>query len=99
MIELTTPEQFDALTGRFLVLFTASWCGPCRRMDKEILEEAANEKSVPVYYSDDTVNPDLSKRFGISRVPTFCLFSGKDLVGTKTSSDSIRVLLWLRGIL
>ena len=99
MIELTTPEQFDALTGRFLVLFTASWCGPCRRMDKDILEEAAKEKSVPVYYSDDTVNPDLAKRFGINRVPTFCLFSGKECVGTKTSSDAIRVLLWLRGIL
>lgn len=99
MIELKTTKQFDALTGRFLVLFTASWCGPCRRMDKELLEEAANEKSVPVYYSDDTVNPELAARLGINKVPTFCLFSGKDLVATKTSSDSIRVLLWLRGLL
>lgn len=99
MIELTSVEQFDGLSsGRFIVWFTAAWCGPCQRMDKVFLEDAAKAKKLTLYYSDETVNPDLAVLYNITRYPTFCLFSGKDIVSTKASSDATRVMMWIKGL-
>jgi len=97
MIELTTVEQFNGLgTGRFFVWFTAAWCGPCQRMDKDFLENAAKSKNLPLYYSDETINPDLATRYGISRYPTFCLFDGTECMATKSSADATSILMWMK---
>jgi thiol-disulfide isomerase/thioredoxin len=98
MIELTSVEQFDGLNGknRFIVWFTAAWCGPCQRMDKAYLEDAAKTKKLQIYYSDETVNPELATRYGIARYPTFCLFSGGECVSTRTSSDATSIMMWIK---
>jgi len=97
MIELTSVEQFDRLgSGRFIVWFTAAWCDPCQRMDKAFLEDAAKAKKLPLYYSDETVNPDLATRYGIIRYPTFCLFSGDECVSTKSSADATTIMMWIK---
>lgn len=97
MIELTSVEQFNSLgPGRFIVWFTAAWCGPCQRMDKAFLEDAAKAKKLPLYYSDETVNPDLAVLYNITRYPTFCLFSGAECVSTKSSADATNIMMWMK---
>jgi len=98
MIEITSVEQFNQIkeTGRFIVWFTAAWCGPCQRMDKAFLEDAAKAKKLPLYYSDETVNPDLATRYGIIQYPTFCLFVEADCVSTKSSANATNIMMWMK---
>jgi thioredoxin 1 len=60
-----------------LVDFSATWCGPCRRMEP-IIEEVANEYEgkVKVCSADVDKCTDVAKKFGIMAVPTFMMFKG-----------------------
>jgi thiol-disulfide isomerase/thioredoxin len=109
MIPLTTLEQFEELwrgydengnpgPKRFLIWCSAAWCGPCQRMDKGMLEEAAREVAIPFYYCDETVNRDTIERIGITSFPTFVMFTLKNEVARRNSADTIKVCQWIRKI-
>jgi len=109
MIPLTTLEQFETLwrgydaTGRpgpkrFLIWFSAAWCGPCQQMDKQALEEAAREMSLPLYYCDEVVNSDTIQRVGIRSFPTFIMYNPQNEVGRRMNADTTKVCQWIRKI-
>ena len=109
LVPLTTLEQFEELwhgydtngnpgPKRFLVWFSAAWCGPCQRMDKKALEEAAREVSLPFYYCDETINRETIERAGIKAFPTFVMYNPKSEVGRRVSGDTAKVCQWIRKI-
>jgi len=101
MIHLTTLEQFDILwrgagPKKFLIWFSAAWCGPCQRMDKKLLEETAKEANLPFYYSDFVVNEEIATRCNITRFPTFAVCTPGEIIATNADSDTIRIVLFLK---
>ena len=101
MQHLTTVEQFNALLTsgtRFIVWCSAAWCKPCQRMDKDVLVSAIVEKGIPIYYCDDTVNPQVIAVCGIKTFPTFCYFKGGVQVGSRNSADAAKVGMWIRSL-
>lgn len=58
-----------------LVDFSATWCGPCRRMEP-IVEKIAEEYAgkVKVCTADVDKCTDIAKKYGIMSVPTFMMF-------------------------
>jgi len=98
MLQLTTQEQFKELLlgSSFLVWFSASWCGPCQRMDKAALESAAKEQGVSLYYCDETVNRETIDHVGIRTFPTFVLYSKGVEVARRESSDTTKVCQWIK---
>lgn len=74
-------------TGKPVILvFSASWCGPCQTMKKEVYPSAAvkeyHDKFVWAYLdTDDNDNEKASKEFGVSGIPhvQFLDSSGKSV--------------------
>ncbi len=63
-----------------IIDFTASWCGPCRRLSP-ILDEIAKEYAgkIVIYKVDIDAEPELARAFGVSSVPAllFCPLKGE----------------------
>lgn len=66
-----TSSDFDYLTlnaEKSVVIFTASWCGPCK-MIKPRIPELAREFNVMPFWVDIEKNTDLAKQFNVQAVP------------------------------
>ena len=79
--EVKTPEEFDAAvaSGKVLVDFWATWCGPCRMMGQLIsdeLEPSMHDLTVVKVNVDEA--PDLAARFGVMSIPMLiCYKNGR----------------------
>lgn len=61
-------------TGKCIVDFSATWCGPCRML-APVLEELSEEYSDISFYNIDVDDePELSAEFGVMSVPTVYIF-------------------------
>lgn len=77
-----------------VIAFGASWCGPCKRINKELIS-----KKVPdaiMYFCDVDENEDSLQYCGLSKIPSFSLikngiFTG-NLEGAKSENE---VLEWI----
>lgn len=71
-----------------ILRFTASWCGPCKMLAKN-LESVKTE--VPIEVVDIDVHPEMATEFGIRGVPTLVMIEGekenKRLVGMKSLKE------------
>ena len=99
-VVLSSAEFNDKVlggTGKVLVNFFATWCGPCR-MIAPAIEEIAQEKAgeVEVYKIDIDQSPDIARQFGIRGVPTLMVFQdGKpvnQMVGAQPKAQILQML-------
>ena len=69
--------------------FTASWCGPCKRIKPliEKISDGADETKLEVYMIDIDENEELSEELKIRSVPTFYLFHKNELKGQCGGAD------------
>jgi thioredoxin 1 len=83
MLEITT-DNFDALQAEgkpMVVDFSATWCGPCKRV-APILDGLAQayEGQVIIGKCDIEDNDDLVSKFGIRNVPTVLFIKNGEVV-------------------
>jgi thiol-disulfide isomerase/thioredoxin len=68
--------------------FTASWCGPCKSLAKNLEEVNSN---VPIEVVDIDVSSDIAVEYGVRGVPTLVMLEGnneiKRLVGMKSLKE------------
>jgi len=91
-----TNNDISHLKGKeclFLFYFTASWCGPCKRMYPliEKMSEGLDESKVEIYKVDIDENDDLASDLKVKSVPTFYLFKEKELLGQCSGADINKV--------
>ena len=71
-----------------IIRFTASWCGPCKALAKNL--EVANIE-VPIEVVDIDIQSDVATDFGIRGVPTLVMMDEntevKRLIGSKTVNE------------
>ena len=73
---------------RKILRFTASWCGPCKIMSKQL--ESVNT-NIPIEVIDIDVFPEISVEYGIRSVPTLVMIEDnievKRVTGTKSQQE------------
>jgi len=71
-----------------IVRFTASWCGPCKMLEKT-LEQI--DTDIPIEVIDIDIHPEIATEYGIRGVPTLVMMEDnmatKRLVGNKTIQE------------
>jgi thioredoxin 1 len=83
MLEITT-ENYESLVAEgkpMIVDFSATWCGPCKRV-APILEGLAKEYEgqAVIGKCDIEENDDLVEKFGIRNVPTILYIKNGEVV-------------------
>ncbi|MCH5162395.1 MAG: thioredoxin [Clostridiales bacterium] len=70
-----TPDEFEKIisTGKTVVDFWASWCGPCRSQ-APIVEKLESEGKVNLIKINVDEEVELTARFGIMSIPTLLLY-------------------------
>lgn len=86
MIKYLEKEQKleDALTNDdTVVVFSATWCGPCQLL-AETLEEYLKTEKANIIKIDIDQHPEEAKNYGIMVVPTIMLFKNKEKIKQET---------------
>ena len=84
-----------------LVDFSATWCGPCKKLEPVVHEIASDyDRKLKVVRVDVDQAPSSAARFAVLSVPTILLFQNGDvkdqvigLVSTQALTDKIAKLL------
>lgn len=96
--DLNFDQEVLRSSGKVLVDFTASWCGPCKRL-APIVDEVADalEGKVKVGKLDIDEAPMTAAKFQVRGVPTLMVFengvpAGAPLVGVASKSKVLALL-------
>ena len=104
---LENHEQFEQLIGRapceyentlpdlVVIWFSAQWCGPCKKIDVELLE---NRFSATWLKCDIDRNDYTTGYCGLRSIPSFLVVYKKKILGTKSSSNTQEILAWLESL-
>ena len=78
-IETDTLEQSVLEEDKAIIMFSASWCGPCK-MIKIIYDELSTSNNNINFYIVDIDDRDIfTKKFNIRSVPTFITIKNKQI--------------------
>ena len=96
--EVKSEAEFDALvsSGKVLVDFWATWCGPCRMIAPIVEQIAAERSDIIVGKIDVDQELELAQQFGIASIPTLVLMKNgavaATLVGYRPKADIEKML-------
>ena len=77
------------------ISFSAKWCGPCKRLDKEAI--VSQSQNIIWYSCDVDENTNTLGFCGLHSIPGFCLIHNGTFKDRKSGASSVQeVLDWLR---
>lgn len=94
IVELSAPQfaRFVA-KGSSVVMFSASWCKPCKEMKPIFLELEGKLHSLAVFGKIDiAVSPTIAPMYGIRSVPSLAVFHEGRLLKIFAGSKSVSSL-------
>ena len=84
IIHVSNLEEFNEkiASGRVLVDFFATWCGPCKMLSPVIeeIDERKEAGDLLVVKVDVDEAPEIAMKYGIQSIPTLFLFENGQMV-------------------
>ena len=77
------------MSDKRVLRFTASWCGPCKMLAKNLEEVNTN---VPIEVVDIDVHTDVAMDYGVRGVPTLIMLDGNTEMKRLVGMQSLKVL-------
>ena len=69
-----------ALKQDLILIFTASWCGPCNNLKKDLTKYSDLFKDTTICIIDIDKDPNLAGKYGVNKVPYSIFYSkGKEI--------------------
>jgi thioredoxin 1 len=106
MEPLESQEHFEALIGLqewdkplpgFVVIwFSASWCGPCKRVNPDAL--LSSFKDVTWLKCDIDKNNYTAGYCDIRGIPAFLAIQDKKVIGKIQTSDTAKIIEWVTSL-
>jgi thiol-disulfide isomerase/thioredoxin len=98
-MSLQNHEEFETLlSGKYpiaMVKFGATWCGPCKRIDKDMLLGLSDK--IVWYDCDLDENEETPAYCGVSTIPSFLAIVNGVPQPLFQSSDTRQVVAWMQG--
>lgn len=94
IVELSAPQfaRFVA-KGSSVVMFSASWCKPCKEMRPVFIELEGKLHSIASFGKIDiAVSPTIAQMYGIRSVPSLAVFHEGRLLKVFAGSKSVSAL-------
>jgi thioredoxin-like negative regulator of GroEL len=92
LIKKNPPKPHDPIV---IILFTASWCGPCKRLDKDFLVSLSDQIK---WYKCDVDENDYTPGYcGVKGIPAFLAIVNGQAQPLFVSSDTMKVAQWIKG--
>ncbi len=79
---VTAIEELSEIpsTGKVVIDFFATWCGPCKRIAPVYVELSEKFPSITFLKCDVDEAEEVSNHYGVESLPTFILFNnGKEM--------------------
>lgn len=73
-------KEISSTSGGVLVDFWADWCGPCKKLGRDLYEVSSNHPEVAVFNVNIDENPRVAAHFGIMSVPAFVAIRDGELL-------------------
>jgi thioredoxin 1 len=90
----TSDGFLDEYHPYVVVSFSAKWCGPCQKLNKQLLVEVTPE--VKWYAVDVDINKTSLGYCGLQTIPSFVLIKDGSFTDRKTGGSVQEILLWLQ---
>ena len=87
---LKSEEQFNALLRKdekFVVKFTANWCGPCKKIHPFYKQKCTEYKAYDFLTIDVDDFDAIASKYSIAMMPTFLILKGDSVIGTCRGSS------------
>ena len=86
MSVILTSDNHDSIinNNNVLIVFSAKWCGPCRRLKPELkyVEKKCDSKIIKFATVDVDVSSEIAVKYKVSSLPTLVLVKDGTVVST-----------------
>lgn len=89
-------ERLPKVPERIVVWFSATWCGPCRRVDGDQLMSAFSK--IQFYKCDVDENNYTPGYCNVRSIPSFLAIEKGKVIGNYQNSDTDAIAQWIRSV-